>query len=153
MMNDDIEQRLGRLTPRGVRPELRPQILAAMANQLEVEPASPWLRWSLPRWFWPCATAASLLAAVTFGCLWASGGKPRVVERIVYMSADNSPATFGQSAAESSSPLTNWRLTKLVQEKGIDALPQQSVPVDTQVVPREETTRNLLDELLSDSKT
>ncbi len=43
-MNDDIEQLLGRLTPRGVRPELRPQVLAAVTDQLQAEPASPWLR-------------------------------------------------------------------------------------------------------------
>ncbi len=43
-MNDDIEQLLIRLTPRGVRAELRPQVLAAVESQLQAEPASPWLR-------------------------------------------------------------------------------------------------------------
>jgi hypothetical protein len=33
-MNDDLEQQLGRLTPRGVRPDVRPRVLAAVANQL-----------------------------------------------------------------------------------------------------------------------
>jgi hypothetical protein len=34
-MNDDIEQRLDRLTLRGVRPELRTQVLGAVAEELE----------------------------------------------------------------------------------------------------------------------
>jgi hypothetical protein len=77
MMNDEIEQLLGRLTPRGVRPELRPQILAAVANQCRTSfptrpgkldesdnssygtlHSSPWLRWSA------IAVAASLLVAI-----------------------------------------------------------------------------------------
>jgi hypothetical protein len=36
-MNDDIEQRLGHLTPRGPRAELRPQVLAAVAGQLQAD--------------------------------------------------------------------------------------------------------------------
>ena len=35
-MNDDVEQRLSRLTPRGVRPELREQVLGAVASELQV---------------------------------------------------------------------------------------------------------------------
>ena len=65
MMNDNIEQLLGRLTPRGVRPELRPQVLAAVASQLEVEPASPWLRRST------LAVAASILVGIAMN-IWAS---------------------------------------------------------------------------------
>ncbi len=57
-MNDDMEQLLGRLTPRGVRPELRPRVLAAVASQLKTEPASPWLRRST----W--AVAASILVGI-----------------------------------------------------------------------------------------
>jgi len=34
-MSDDIEQRLGRLTPRGVRPELHEKVLGAVASELE----------------------------------------------------------------------------------------------------------------------
>ena len=37
MMNEDIEQLLGQLTPRGVRPELRPRVLAAVASQSQEE--------------------------------------------------------------------------------------------------------------------
>jgi hypothetical protein len=37
-MNDDVEQRLGRLTPRGVRSALREQVLGAVADELQVAP-------------------------------------------------------------------------------------------------------------------
>ncbi len=70
MMHDDIEQLLGRLTPRGVRPELRPQVLAAVASQLEVETASPWLRRSA------LAVAASILVGIAMN-VWTS----KVAER------------------------------------------------------------------------
>jgi hypothetical protein len=64
-MNDDMEQVLGQLTPRGVRPELRSQILAAVEAQLQTEPASPWLRRCA------LAVAASLLAGIGMN-IWAS---------------------------------------------------------------------------------
>jgi hypothetical protein len=37
-MNDDVEQRLNRLTPRGVRPELREVVLGVVADELQVAP-------------------------------------------------------------------------------------------------------------------
>jgi hypothetical protein len=58
-MNDDIEQLLGRLTPRGVRAELRPQVLAAVEGQLQAEPASPWL--------WRSAVAVAALLVLGIG--------------------------------------------------------------------------------------
>jgi hypothetical protein len=83
-MNDDVEQRLDRLTPRGVRPELREQVLGAVENELtkgteEVvgetwrimdnvlrqPPPSPWLRRA------SMAVAASLLLGVGLN-LWAT---------------------------------------------------------------------------------
>ena len=70
MMNDDIEQRLGRLTPRGVRPELRPRVLAAVANELEVAPASPWLRRSA------LAVAASLFLGIAMN-IWVNEASER----------------------------------------------------------------------------
>jgi hypothetical protein len=36
-MNDDMDQLLGRLTPHGPRAELRPQVLAAVAGQLQAD--------------------------------------------------------------------------------------------------------------------
>ena len=44
-MNDDVEQRLSRLTPRGVRPELRGQVLAAVADELQGDVGVP--RWNM----------------------------------------------------------------------------------------------------------
>ena len=58
MKNDDIEVLFGRLTPAGIRPELRAQVLAAVASQLKMEPASPWLRRSA------LAVAASILVGI-----------------------------------------------------------------------------------------
>jgi hypothetical protein len=57
-MNRDIEQLLGGLKPRGVGPELRPRVLAAVQRRLIAEPASPWLRRA------SLAVAASLLAGI-----------------------------------------------------------------------------------------
>jgi hypothetical protein len=37
-MNDDVEQRLSRLTPRGVLPELREKVLGAVADELQAAP-------------------------------------------------------------------------------------------------------------------
>ena len=58
-MNDEIERRLRRMSPRGAPPELRPRILAAVAAELG-DPAPP----SSRRRFRP-ALAASF--AVIFG--------------------------------------------------------------------------------------
>jgi hypothetical protein len=57
-MNDDLEQVLSELTPRGVRPELRPRVLEAVASQLRAKPPSRWLRLAA------LATAASILVAI-----------------------------------------------------------------------------------------
>jgi hypothetical protein len=59
-MNDDIEGRLQQMTPRGAPPELRPRVLAAVADQLRTGPPLPShgpLRPAL-------AIAASLLAGL-----------------------------------------------------------------------------------------
>ncbi|MFZ1934775.1 MAG: hypothetical protein WCB27_20735 [Thermoguttaceae bacterium] len=37
-MNDDVEERLSRLTPRGLRPELREKVLGAVADELQAAP-------------------------------------------------------------------------------------------------------------------
>jgi hypothetical protein len=68
--HEEIEQALRRATLRGVRPELRPRVLAAVASQLQTEPASPWLRRSA------LAVAASLLLAVAMN-IWASRAADR----------------------------------------------------------------------------
>ena len=40
-MNDDIERRLRQVTPRGAPPELRPRVLAAVADQLRLATPLP----------------------------------------------------------------------------------------------------------------
>lgn len=69
-MNDEIEPLLGRLKPRGVGPELRPQVLAAVASRLEAESASPWLRRSA------LAVAATLLVGIALN-VWVSDRSER----------------------------------------------------------------------------
>ena len=97
-MNDDIEQRLSHLTPRGLRPDLRGQVLGAVASELDSEsrvgqaqrspttsgdktcrmpdsvsrqpPPSPWLRRAA------LAVAASLLLGIGLN-LWASQASER----------------------------------------------------------------------------
>jgi hypothetical protein len=55
---NDIEQLLGSVTPRGVRPELRPQVLAAVASRLQADRQSRWMRRSA------LAVAASIFVGV-----------------------------------------------------------------------------------------
>ena len=89
-MNDDVEQRLGRLTPRGVRPELREQVLGAVESELhegtavqaaaptqshcepslDEAPPSPWLRRAA------MAVAASLLLGIGLN-VWVSKASER----------------------------------------------------------------------------
>jgi hypothetical protein len=57
-MNNDIEQLLGGLTPRGARAELRPQVLAAVTGQLQAERKSRRFRRSA------LAVATSIVLAV-----------------------------------------------------------------------------------------
>ena len=96
-MNDDVEQRLSRLTPRGVRPELRGQVLAAVADcrrarcatagqaggsgkravqwhTLSPQPPFPWLRRAA------MAVAASLLLGIGLN-VWASKESERAFGR------------------------------------------------------------------------
>jgi hypothetical protein len=69
-MNDDLEQLLGKLTPRGVRTELRPHVLSAMAGELQADSGSPWLRRCA------LAVAASLLAGIGMN-IWANVASER----------------------------------------------------------------------------
>ena len=82
-MNDDVEQLLGRLTPRGVRAELRSEVLAAAMSALQAEPSrlresrakSPWLRRSA------LAVAASLLVGIAMN-IWANEASKRRLARL-----------------------------------------------------------------------
>jgi hypothetical protein len=69
-MNEDLEQLLGRLPARGVRPEIRSQVLDAVDARLEAEPASPWLRRSA------LAVAALLLLGIGMN-VWVSARSSR----------------------------------------------------------------------------
>jgi hypothetical protein len=64
MKNEDIEQLLGRLSPRGVPPELRPRVLAAVASRLQTRPETFWRR------RFALAAAASILVGIGLN-VWA----------------------------------------------------------------------------------
>jgi hypothetical protein len=152
----NVEAELASLVPR--RDRVDPNwglFLAARAFQNTSPVALP-RRQRLIAWLWPCATAASLLLATTFGLLWAAGGKPQIIERVVYVSAKSSPATFDfpPVAALPPSPDSPWenrRLCRLILDKGIDALPELNSrsTSDTPAVPRRETYRDLLNQFLN----
>jgi hypothetical protein len=57
-VNEDLEGVLGRLTPRGAPPGLRPQVLAAVEDRLQAPAVSPRTR------RWALAAAALLLVSV-----------------------------------------------------------------------------------------
>jgi hypothetical protein len=81
-MNDDIEKLLSGLTPRGAGPELRPRVLAAVAEQLQAAP-SPWLRRSA------LAVAASLLVGIALN-VWVNQAADR---RLVQLLGPLPPAS------------------------------------------------------------
>jgi hypothetical protein len=100
---------------------------------------------------WPVATAASMLAATTFGVLWASGNNPTLVERVANVSGAGLPITTDLPADTSPrSPWENRRLYQLVLEKGVDAIPESGRRrvSGAPFVPRDETYRSLLKQFL-----
>ena len=104
-----------------------------------------------PKLLWPIATAASLVMAVTFGILWATGGNAKIVARAADVSVASLP-TLADASADTSppSPWENRRLYRLVLEKGIDALPESTghfVP-GAPSMPHEKTYRSLLKQFL-----
>jgi hypothetical protein len=109
------------------------------------------LRRRLTATFWPLATAVSLLAALTFGVLWAAGNRSPIGQRPadpLYASVPTLVDLSGETSP--SSPWENRRLCLLLLEKGVDALPEScgtgsscNLPL-----PREETYRDLLKQFL-----
>jgi hypothetical protein len=93
MMHDDIEQLLGRLRPGGVRPELRPRVLAAVASQLAAEPASAWMRRSA------LAVAALLLLGIGMN-VWASKAAERRLAQLFGPPPPSRPAMELAAAVE-----------------------------------------------------
>jgi len=133
-------------TPSGIQRDR----LMFLAGKTSVNRASSRRR-RLTAMLWPSATAASLLAAATFGILWAASNNPKLVERAAGVSVASSPPTDDLPADTSPpSPWENRRLCRLVLEKGIDALPESSVRCvsGAPLVPREETYRSLLKQFL-----
>ena len=104
-----------------------------------------------PKLLWPIATAASLMAAATFGILWAAGNKPQLAEHTAGVSIANSSPTIDLPADTlPPSPWENRRLCQLVLEKGIDALPEPNYRCvsGTPLPPRDDTYRSLLKQFL-----
>jgi hypothetical protein len=84
-------------------------------------------RWA--DWLWPCATAASVLLAVTFATMWFARGEPRIVyvERPARAREDSSPPAAPRTEAVRRPK--RWRtdylqLRRLVMSRGVDALPE-----------------------------
>ena len=75
-MNDDqIQQRLHRLTPRGSGPELRGHVLAAVERELSADPVSRWQRRL------GLAVAASVLLGIVLN-VWVNTSAPRRQARL-----------------------------------------------------------------------
>ena len=75
-MENEMERILRQVTPRGIRPDLRPRVLDALAGQLQTEPASPWLRRSA------LAVAASILVGIALN-VWASRSAERRLAQVL----------------------------------------------------------------------
>ena len=105
-----------------------------------------------PNLLWPVATAASLLAAATFGVLWATGNKPILIDTTTAISVASAPIA-NESPADTSppSPWANRRLCQLVLEKGVDAMPDSTVYGVSLApyVPRDDSSRGLLKQYLA----
>jgi len=117
--------------------------------------SAPTRKRSVAAWLWPCAVAASLLMAATFGVLWAADGNRPIVERAVFVPAKSVRGGFDIPVGASlpPSPWENRRLCRLVLEKGVDAMPKLdylSLP-NTRAAPHDESNRDLLNQLLKDS--
>jgi hypothetical protein len=109
------------------------------------------LRRRLARTFWPLATAASLLAAISFGILWAAGSGSQLSHQPASPLYANAPLVLDlSSGASPPSPWANRRLCRLVLEKGIDALPESTGHgvSGVRLLPHEDTYRNLLKQFL-----
>lgn len=110
-------------------------------------------------WMWPCATAASLLVAVTFAGMWLSRGEPEV--RIVYrdrpVAVPEVPDKTVEAinVADDASPRESWRsdylrLRRLVTTDGVGAMPKDVAPPpdDDEVLRWGSGFQQTLDELL-----
>jgi hypothetical protein len=86
-------------------------------------------------WFWPLATAVSLLLAATLGGILLHRAGPTVVDRVVYVPVDRPEkpaaghdAPLAVSAQSPESPLRSDYLVlrQWILTRGVDALPQSA---------------------------
>jgi hypothetical protein len=103
-----IEAALSSLTP--AASAIQRDRLLFLAGQAAARRTLPAPHRRFTAWLWPCATAVSLLVAATFGTLWAAGGKPKTVERIVYVQAERAPAMAEKPIVKSASgAFADWQ--------------------------------------------
>jgi hypothetical protein len=111
-MNDDIEKLLSGLSPRGAATELRPRVLAAVADELQAVPPSPWLRPAA------LAVAASLLVGIALNVCVSQAVDRRLTELlgslpVARQDAQRAVAEYNailqQLIAESQGPATKPR--------------------------------------------
>lgn len=130
-LNDElaaVEAALASLTPTrsGVQRD-RLMFLAGRASQADGALLRRRRRFTV--WLWPCATAASLLVAAVLGVVWAAGGRPEVVERVVYVPAAAGPA----ASARSSTAFANWKPAPSVGSRSTGAMRQPKTTPDRSV--------------------
>lgn len=85
-------------------------------------------------WFWPAATAASLLVAATLGAVVIGRGQPQPVERVVYVKVAEPAAEAPSGAVATQRGIAlhrdpqietrhdHFKLRRLVLNEGIDAI-------------------------------
>jgi hypothetical protein len=127
--NEDVEQLLGRLPARGVRPEIRAQVLGAVDARLQPEPASPWLRRSA------LAVAALLLLGVGMN-LWVSARSTRQMAQLfgpasgAWLAQDHRAGQPGEADALAQHYLLLRQLTSELEalSKGTSYEPMEKSP-------------------------
>jgi len=126
-MNDDMcafEAALASLTPAASSVD-RDQIMylagQAAGRAVARSPLAP------ARWFWPCATAASLLVAVTVAVIAISRG-PQIVEKIVHVPAKKTTSVTPATATPKETVPEKPRLAKDPTAKDPTALPTSVAP-------------------------
>jgi hypothetical protein len=120
-MNEDLEQLLSRLTPRGPGPQLRPRVLAAVADELQ-SPPSPWLRRAA------LGVAAALVVGIALN-VWVSTAADRQLAQLL------GPLPAASQNAERMLAQYNAVLQQLIAESQNPALAPR--PAAT---PRDEAT-------------
>jgi hypothetical protein len=150
MMNDDVEERLAKLTIRGTPPELRERVLAAVASELahpSVKPLavsqptdSPWLRRAA------ITVAASLLLGIGLN-VWATKASEQRLARLF------GPPPISQQAmeiAEDVEKITDAQTGQWVYRQL--AMPRKPGDAAAAYSKYRDTVKRLIDELQTVSK-